>query len=219
MDNSSAISKKKLKTKVQEAFTSFVSIFIKKQKCLEESPVELTEELLKVNEEYIKLNDDNSFEGLKDTYEAYKVGVNPQGGLIAIEKNTGYVKEEPDFVTKVRFASLWRKSAYGNFDNLDEENCVKECFSTDSYGIFNEIKEQIQYQLTKTGNVDTFEILNNMKDSPYKWGRATSRRLFKTTAYAETVSAYFRTITPKCKRQTKPTYSLPQALYGIDLDD
>ena len=116
MDYSNTVSKKKLKTRVQEAFTSFVSIFIKKQKCLEESPADLTEELLKVNEEYIKLNDDNSFEGLKDTYEAYRVGVNPEGGLIAIEKNTGYVKEEPDFVAKVRFATLWRKSAFANLD-------------------------------------------------------------------------------------------------------
>ena len=55
-----------------------------------------------------------------------------------------------------------------------------------------------------------------MKDSPYKWGRVVSRRLFRTQAYSETVDDYFRSITDKPKRRTKPILCLAEALYGID---
>jgi len=219
VNGTEALSKRGLKQKIRDWFTSFVSLFIKKEKCLVEASTELTEELEKVNEEYKVLEDDNSFEGLKDTYDTYKIGINPQGGLIAIEKNTGYIKEEPNFVAKVRFASLWRRSAFGNLDMKDEDECVKECFSEDSKGIYDEIRNLIQKQLKKTGNINTLEVINAMKDSSFKWGRTTSRRLFRTVAYAETVTNYFRAITPRCKKQTSPTYSLMQALYGLELDE
>ncbi len=219
MENINALPKRNLKTKIKQLFTSFISIFIKKEKCLTEASEELTKELQNVNEEYETIKDDETFEGLKSTYDAYKVGVNPTGGLIAIEKNTGYVKEEPDFVSKVRFVSLWRRAAFGNNDYKDEENCVLECFNEESKNIYKEIKNDIQKQLRKTGNIDTLQVLNTMKESKYKWGRTTSRRLFRTTQYAETVDNYFRSITPKSKSKTKPTYSLMQALYGLELDD
>ena len=59
-------------------------------------------------------------------------------------------------------------------------------------------------------------VLDEMKDKDEKWSRITSRRLFKTPAYSETVSDYFRSITSASKKQTKPTLSLSQALYGVD---
>ncbi len=218
MENESAIVKKSLTKRIKEFFTAFISLFIKKEKCLDEAKNETYDELIKVNEDYNKLQRAISFEGLKETYDNYKLGVNPTGGLIAIEKSTGYVKEDYDFVCRVRFLSLWRKSAFANLDMKDEESCVKECFSDESKNIYEELKEIMQNQLTTTGNIDTLEVINKMKDSPYKWGRITSRRLFRTQPYAETVANYFRCITPASKKQTKPTYSLLQALYGLDLD-
>ena len=219
MEYNSVLPKRSLKTKIKQLFTSFVSLFIKKEKCLVEASDELTEELRSVNEEYETIKDDETFEGLKLAYDTYKIGVNPAGGLIAIEKNTGYVKEDADFVSKVRFVSLWRKSAFGNNDLKDEEECVLECFSDESKQIYDEIRNNIQKQLKKTGNIDTLQVLNEMKDSNLKWGRTTSRRLFRTSQYADTVDNYFRSITPRCKTKTKPTYSLMQALYGLDLED
>ncbi len=219
MDNFEVVTKKSLKTRVIEWFTSFISLFIKKEKCLGEASQETTKQLEEVNLNYDKLKEDETFEGLKDTYDKYKIGVNPLGGLIAVEKNTGYVKEEPDFVAKVRFATLWRKSAFANLDMKDEEKCLEECFSNDSHGIYAELKEDIQNQLVETGNIDTFKLLNKMKESNYKWGRVTSRRLFKTNASADTVVDYFRTITPNSKKQTKPTDSLQQAIYGVEISE
>ena len=211
--------KRRLKDKIQDFFTSFFSKYIKKQKCLTAADDELTEELNEINEKYEELSIDETFEGLKDLYDNYKIGVNPEGGLIAVEKNTGYVKEDRDFVDKVRFVTLWRKSAFGNFDIKDEENSSLECFSDDSKMIYAEIKNEIQNELRTTGNIDTLQLINVMKDSKYKWGRVTSRRLFRTEQYAQTVYNYFRSITPQCKTQTKPTCSLLQALYGLDLED
>ncbi len=208
--------KKSLKNRARDFFTAFYSRFIKKTKGLNEPDEELTQELENVNSKYYELQIDDSFEGLKETYNNYRIGVNPEGGLIAIEKNTGYVKDDKDFVARVRFITLWRKSAFGNYDMKDEENSVVECFSKESEGIYNELKTEIQNELRTTGNINTLQVINLMKDSEYKWGRITSRRLFRTQQYAETINNYFRSITPTCKKQTKPTSSLLQALYGYD---
>ena len=156
--------KKKITKRIQELFTQFFSLFIKKEKTLPEANKELTEELNRINTEYLELAKDNSFEKLKETYDLYKVGVNPEGGLIAIEKNTGYIKEDDSFVKRVRFASLWRKSAYGNLDIKDEEKCVEECFSMNSQSIYEKWKMVTQVQLKNTGNIDTKEVLDSMKD-------------------------------------------------------
>ena len=102
---------------------------------------------------------------LKETYKNYNIGTNSDGKTVAIEKNTGYVIEEPKFVARVRFISIWRKAAIGNKDTKDELASAEECFNTDSEGIYNEIKECIQRQLLKTGNIDTLEVLNLLKVS------------------------------------------------------
>ena len=132
MDYPELVEKKSLKVRIQELITQFFSLFIKKERVLNAAPEELTQELKEINETYNTLTNEDSFSKIKDTYDLYKVGVSPEGGLIAIEKDTGYVKDDPKFVSRVRFASLWRKSAFGDFDIKDEENCYKECFSDES---------------------------------------------------------------------------------------
>ncbi len=216
MDYDDIVVKKSLKAKIHDAFTQFVSLFIKKTKVLEEAPEELTGELLEVENKYKELIKEDTFEKLKNTYDLYKIGVNPEGGLIAVEKNTGYVKDDKKFVARVRFVTLWRRSAYGNLDSKDEENCYIECFSNESENIYNKLKNIIEKQLKKTGNIDTKTVLEEMKAGEEKWIRVTSRRLFRTPAYSETITDYFRSIFTKTKRQTKPTLSLSQALYGVD---
>ena len=58
-----------------------------------------------------------------------------------------------------------------------------------------------------------------MKESKTEWARVVSRRLFKTPAYADTVYNYFRSITTRPKKQTKPTLSISQAIYGDIIDE
>ena len=215
MEYTDSTTKKSIKAKIHDFFAQILS-FIRKEKSLPEASEEITEESRAVNEKYYELCQDNSFETLKRTYDLYKVGVNPEGGLIAVEKNTGYVKDDLKFVNRVRFIALWRKSAFGNYDIKDEEKCYEECFSEESKQIYEELNKIIETQLKKTGNIDIQEVLSIMKDSPYKWGRIVSRRLFRTPAYADTVDSYFRSITYKPKRQTKPTLCLDQALYGMN---
>ena len=214
MNDSNVLPRRTIKTKLQNLFTAVVSIFIKKEKLLPEASSELIGELQGVNEEYIELLKDDSFEGLKRTYEKYKIGVATDGGLIAVEKETGYVMDNPKFVARVRFNSLWRKSAYANNDVKDEEACTTECYGENSKAIYDEIKTEIQKELKKTGNIDTKKVLELMKHSKLEWARVLSRRLFKTPAYAETVNDYFRSITDKAKKQTMPTLSISQAIYG-----
>ena len=205
--------KKNIRAKLREILEYIASLFHDRKK-LPEASEELKEELTNINDELKALMSNDSFENLKETYDKFKIGINPSGGLIAVEKSTGYVFEDTKFVTRVRFISLWRKSAYGNFDAKDEENCTKECFSDESKKIYTDIKEIIQKQLTKTGNIDTFELLNKMKNSDSKWGRVVSRRLFKTQAYSQTVYDFFRSITKNARKQTKPVESMLEALYG-----
>ncbi len=219
MEFSDIVPKKSLKTRLQNFFTSIVSVFIKKEKLLPVASDESLQALNTVSEEYLDLYKDDSFDGLKKTYDKYKIGVATDGGLIAIEKDTGYVMEDSKFVARVRFNALWRKSAFANLDIKDEEACVKECYGDNSRLIYEEIKTEIQKELKKTGNLDTKKVLDLMKESKLEWARVASRRLFKTPAYADTVYNYFRSITSKPKKQTKPTLSISQAIYGDIIDE
>ena len=213
------VAKKDLKSKIRDFFAYVANLLHIGKKGLPEASPEAIQELNSVSAKYEELLKDDSFETLKKTYDNFKIGVNPEGGLIAVEKNTGYVFDDAKFVARVRFMNLWRKSAYGNLDTKLEEECTKECFGEESEKIYDEIKQIVQSQLIKSGNIDTLEILNKMKESPYKWGRVVSRRLFKTQAYAETVVDFFRSITKKAKKQTKPVKSMIEALYGWGEDD
>lgn len=210
--------KKSLINKLQDFFNSIISIFIKKQKALPESSTETSAEYEKIKSIYEEITKDDSFENLKKTYCNYNVGTNTNGKTVAVEKNIGYVIEDPKFVARVRFLSIWRKSAIGNKDTKDEEASFEECFNSESEGIYNNIKECIQKQLTKTGNINTLEVLNTLKVSEYKWARSTSRRLFRNEIQAEIITDYFRSITPKVKKQSQKTLTTSQALYGLDED-
>lgn len=208
--------KKSMMRRLQDFFSSIFSIFIKKQKALPESSNETNEIYEKIKDVYEEIKKEDSFVNLKKTYENYNVGTNTNGKTVAIEKQTGYVIEEPKFVARVRFLAIWRKSAIGNQDTKDEEASKESCFNEESEAIYGEILECIQKQLVKTGNIDTLEVLNELKKSDYKWARSTSRRLFRNEIQTEIITEYFRSLTPKAKRQTQKTLTTSQALYGLD---
>lgn len=208
--------KKSMMNKIQDFFSSLFSIFVKKQKALPESSRETSELYEKIKDVYEKIQKEDSFSNLKETYEHYSVGTNTDGKTVAIEKETGYVIEDPKFVARVRFLAIWRKSAIGNQDTKDEAASKAECFNEESEKIFLELRGCIQKQLLKTGNINTLEVLNQMKVSPYKWARSTSRRLFRNEIQTEIVTDFFRSLLPKVKKQTKKTLTTSQALYGLD---
>ena len=228
--------KKSFSNKIQDFLNSVISIFIKKQKALPESSKQTNAEFEKVENIYNELTNNDSFDNLRKTYEYYNIGTNSSGKTVAIEKTTGYVVEDPKFVARVRFISIWRKSAIGNKDTKDEKASKEECFNLESEEIYNEINECIQEQLRKTGNINTLEVLNKLKTSEYKWARSTSRRLFRNEIQAEIVTEYFRSLNfkfgtikdlafdfksnfkteTKIKKQTQKTLTTSQALYGVD---
>ena len=208
--------KKSITKRLQDFFSSIFSIFIKKQKALPESSSETNEIYEKIKDVYEEINKEDSFVNLIKTYENYTIGTNNNGKTVAVEKTTGYVIEEPKFVARVRFVGIWRKSAIGNQDTKDEVASKEDCFNKDSEAIYNQILECIKGQLLKTGNINTLEVLNEMKKSEYKWARSTSRRLFRNEIQTEIITEYFRSLIPKVKKQTQKTLTTSQALYGLD---
>lgn len=210
--------KKNMINKIQDFFNSIFSIFIKKQKALPESTEETNAEYKNIKEVYEKLIINDDFESLKETYFNYTVGTNTHGKTVAIEKKSGYVVEDSKFVARVRFLSIWRKSAIGDQDTKDDVAATLECFSEESGAIYNEIKDCIQKQLIKSGNINTLEVLNTLKTSEYKWARSTSRRLFRNEIQTEIVTDFFRSITTKARKQTQKTLTTSQALYGLEED-
>lgn len=211
--------KKSMMNKIQDFFNSIFSIFVKKQKALPESSEETNETYIKIKEFYNQISQEDTFENFKKTYEHYTVGTNPNGKTVAVEKETGYVIEEPKFIKRVRFLAIWRKSAIGNQDTKDEEASFEECFGEDSEKIYQQIRECVQEQLQKTGNIDTWIVLNELKKSEYKWARSTTRRLFRNEIQTEIVTEFFRSLTPKAKKQTKKTLTTSQALYGLEEEE
>lgn len=208
--------KKSMTKKIQEFFSSIFSIFVKKQQALPESSPETNELYEKIKDIYQEISAEDSFANFKKTYENYNIGTNANGKTVAVEKETGYVIEDSKFVARVRFLAIWRKSAIGNQDTKDEQAVKEFCFNQESEAIYQLIRECVQKQLLKTGNVDTLEVLNFMKESEYKWARSTSRRLFRNEIQTEIVTDFFRSLTPKAKKQTKKTLTTSQALYGLE---
>lgn len=190
------------------------SIFRSKIKALPEGLEETRTEFVKVKEELEVLKKDYEFETLKKIYDKYKVATNSNGKTVAVEKATGYVEEESEFVTKVRFAIAWKKSASGNYDEDKEELAYERSFNEDSKETYEKIKEIVTKQLKKTGNINTKEVLETIKTMEYKWARMTSRKLFKNEFQAETLTEYFRNSVKKPKKQKTKTLTTDQALYG-----
>lgn len=209
------VKKKSMMRQFQKLLDRLLSIFIRRE-ALPESTVETSETYQKIKEVYEQIRGEDTFANFKKIYETYTVGTNTDGKTVAVEKETGYMIEDPKFVAKVRFVLIWRKVAIGNQDTKDEEAAKEVCFNAESEAIYQTIRDIVQAQLKKTGNIDTLAILNEMKQSELKWARSTSRRLFRNEIQTEIVTDYFRSFTPKIKKQTKKTLTTSQALYGLD---
>lgn len=181
---------------------------------LPESTVELDEEQKKVYEKADFLANTDSFETLKEILELYQVTTNADGKTVASDKKTGYVIENEKFIFKLRFAVIWKKASLLTRTDLNENEDYS--FNDGAKETYNRILEIVQKQLRKTGNIDTAEILNDIKGLEYRWARGISRKLFKNEIQTGILTNYFRSITNKAKKQTKKTLTTAVALYGTE---
>ena len=198
---------------VWKKFLNFIkSVFGHKIDMLPEASEELNEEYLSVIDKTQNLTNEDSFECLKELIELYQVTTNGEGKTVASDKKTGYVIEDNKFVLKLRFATIWKKSSTLNRTDLDEKEDYS--FNDGAKETYEKILEIVQRQLKKTGNIDTAEVLNTVKNMEYRWARAISRKLFRNEIQVGILTDYFREITPKIKKQTKKTLTTTVALYG-----
>lgn len=188
------------------------SVFGHKVDLLPEASEELNEEYLAVIDKTKKLTDDDTFVCLKELVESYQVTTNGDGKTVASDKKTGYVIEDNKFVLKLRFATIWKKSSTITRSDIDPNEDYS--FNDGAKETYEKILEVVQKQLKKTGNIDTAEVLNTIKNMEYRWARAISRKLFRNEIQVNILTDYFREITPKIKKQTKKTLTTTVALYG-----
>lgn len=198
---------------VWKKFVNFIrSIFGHKVELLPEAPEELNEEYLAVIDKSKKLTNEDTFECLKELVDLYQVTTNGEGKTVASDKKTGYVIEDNKFVLKLRFATIWKKSSIITRSDIDPNEDYS--FNAGAKETYEKILEIVQSQLKKTGNIDTAEVLNTIKNMEYRWARAISRKLFRNEIQVNILTDYFREITPKIKKQTKKTLTTTVALYG-----
>lgn len=181
---------------------------------LPESTVELDEEQRNVYERADFLANTDSFENLKEILTLYQVTTNTEGKTVVSDKKTGYVIENEKLIFKLRFAMVWKKASLLNRTDLDKNEDYS--FNEGAKETYNRILEIVQKQLRKTGNIDTAEVLNDVKELDYRWARGISRKLFKNEIQTGILTNYFRSITNKAKKQTKKTLTTTVALYGTE---
>lgn len=109
---------------------------------------------------------------------------------------------------------VWKKASLLNRTDLDKNEDYS--FNEGAKETYNRILEIVQKQLRKTGNIDTAEVLNDVKELDYRWARGISRKLFKNEIQTGILTNYFRSITNKAKKQTKKTLTTTVALYGTE---
>ncbi|MBO5178989.1 MAG: hypothetical protein J6B87_01390 [Clostridia bacterium] len=191
-------------------------IFGHKIDMLPEASKELNEEYLSVIDKTKTLTNEDTFECLKELVDLYQITTNGEGKTVASDKKTGYVIEDNKFVLKLRFATIWKKSSIITRSDIDPNEDYS--FNDGAKETYEKILEIIQGQLKKTGNIDTAEVLNIIKNMEYRWARAISRKLFRNEIQVNTLTDYFRAITPKIKKQTKKTLTTTVALYGEEVE-
>lgn len=215
MGKERAKSSNKIINNIKQKIISIIKSLCKnKTKALPEGLEETKDEYQKIKEELETLKKDYEFETLKNIYDKYAITTNNRGKTVAVEKTTGYIEEEPEFVTKVKFAIAWKKSASGNYNEDKEELAYERSFNEGAKETYEKMREIITKQLKKTGNINTKEVLEIIKKMEYKWARMTSRKLFKNEFQAEILTEYFRNATQKPKKQKEKTLTTDQALYG-----
>lgn len=212
--NNESIKNAKVNNVFQRIIFVFKNIFGHGVTMLPEATVELDEEQRQVFEKAEFLTNDDSFESLKEIYDLYQITTNSEGKTVASDKKTGYVIENEKFISKLRFVTIWKKSSTLNRSDLNKDEDYS--FNDGAKETYEKILAIVQKQLRKTGNIDTAEVLNNIKKSDYRWARGISRKLFRNEIQASILTNYFRVITNKIKKQTKKTLTTTVALYGTE---
>lgn len=206
------------KTKVNNIWKRLMivlkGIFGYRTNMLPESTEALDEEYKNVLAKTDELTNNDSFEALKEILDLYQVTTNSEGKTVASNKKTGYVIENEKIVLKLRFAVIWKKSSTLNRSDLDQNEDYS--FNDGAKETYEKILDIVQKQLKKTGNIDTAEVLNTIKNLEYRWARGISRKLFRNEIQVNVLTDYFRVITPKAKKQTKKTLTTTIALYGAE---
>lgn len=212
--NSESVKNIKVNNIFQKMIVALKSFFGHGVSMLPESTVELDEEQKNVYEKAEILANSDSFENLKEILELYQVTTNTDGKTVASDKKTGYVIENEKLIFKLRFAVIWKKASLLNRTDLNEDEDYS--FNDGAKETYSRILEIVQKQLRKTGNIDTAEVLNDIKKLDYRWARGISRKLFKNEIQTGILTNYFRSITNKAKKQTKKTLTTTVALYGTE---
>ena len=155
------------------------------------------------------------FDGVKNTFDNYTLGKDEKGNLVAIGKKDNLICNDQLIIDRVKFSIAWAKATQNAHSRTTTSTEFNEydyeyAFNQGARETYATMMNCINKQLLTTGNIDLFEIINDVKNVPYKYSEAYVTNLFSKKIYIEALDKWSRHAIPNALPSTQPLMTLEE---------
>lgn len=156
------------------------------------------------------------FDNIKDTYKEYLLVKDEEENVIALNKKTKEKVSDQFIIDRLKFSLAWVVSFLStNNRKIEECLCSKEdyeiAFNDNAKKIYFVMMDKIQNQIVKTGNIDTIEIIENIKKSNIDNGDLYVKKFLSSRVVLEVLDKWIRYSINEALPRTKPLLTYKDA--------
>ena len=115
------------------------------------------------------MNFNYSFDGLKDTFNRYKIEKDKNNHIIIIDKISNSKIENEEIINRVKFATIWFKFMGSPVSikvaEYDYKTRYNYAFSDKTRVIYDNMMNVISNELITKGDIDVLELIKFFKDN------------------------------------------------------
>lgn len=161
---------------------------------------------------------DFSFVGLRKTYDNYELSkINNQ--IVCKYKRSSDIYTSEIMIDRMKFAYIWMKatqykrSRTTTDTSIITDNDYSYAFNNGASDTYNVIMNNIQKQITETGNIDTLEVFDCIEKMPtnYKYANSIAEYLFSNRGCIEIMYNWVNLATPESLKRTSSFQTLDEA--------
>lgn len=158
------------------------------------------------------------FDGVKDTFDKYTLGKDKNGKLVAIDRNSGVFISDELMIDRVKFSLSWvLATMYSHPRTTLDRSLVTEkdyeyAFSEEARKTYSIIMNEIQKELTTTGNINPIEVVQSTEDFNYKYAKRYAENLFSQKKFVEATNKWARHALLNALPQTEELLTYEEAI-------
>ena len=164
------------------------------------------------------------FDNIKDTYKEYLLVKDEEENVIALNKKTKEKVSDQFIIDRLKFSLAWVVSFLSTINRkTDECLCSKEdyeiAFNDNAKKIYFVMMDKIQNQIVKTGNIDTIEIIENIKKLNIDNGDLYVKKFLSSRVVLEVLDKWIRYSINEALPRTKPLLTYKDAKLKKNLNN